>query len=474
LCARVEDASIDEVAGGRVMVNRRTRRRHRPGTLIAVAVLGVASIATIVPTANAAKPKCFGRKATRVGTNGDDTINGTNGRDVIVAKRGNDTIDAKGGRDFICSGGGGFDVVFARSGNDRIAAERGFDVVFPGAGNDFIHGGRGGAFATYEGSSSPIRANLASGIIRGQGRDQLRNVVGIGGSEGDDVLLGTNDFNDLEGFGGDDTIRARGGEFDFINAGAGNDNIRGGPGDDLLDMVVAHGGPGIGDDTLATSGVTANMVAGTATGGADVGTDIFSGIEAFGATMGNDTVVGTDDENFIATWDGTDDLEGAGSDDFLAPGLGDDSVDGGAGEDMLELFPSHPFEGGMDGPVTVDLGAQSVTGQGTDALTSIERAAGTALDDTLTGNDAANVLIGDEGSDTISGQGGDDTLDGDALWFDFPPVLPGTDSLDGGSGTDVCVRGETTSNCESSELPPPSRWARPAALRLPGRMLLLR
>jgi Ca2+-binding RTX toxin-like protein len=424
--------------------------------VVAACVVFAASVAVLSPLAHAAKPKCFGRTATIVGTSGDDELDGTNGRDVIVAKRGNDTIDARGGRDFICSGRGGFDVVFAGNGNDRIDAQRGFDVIFPGAGNDLADGGAGfGAFVTYEGSSTPIRADLRSGLVTGQGRDTLRNVFGVGGSESGDVLEGTNGFDGLQGLGGDDVIRARGGEFDFINAGAGNDTVSGGGGTDALDLVVAHGGPGIGDDTLATSGAIVDMPMGTVVGGADVGTDTFTGIEEVGTTLGDDSVIGTDGDNFIATFAGNDSLEGGDGDDILVPGTGDDTADGGAGDDGVDFFLSHPFEPGMDGPVNVDLGAGTATGQGTDQLTSIEAAVGTLLDDTLTGSNGDNfLLLGDEGSDDISGGPGDDLLDGDAFFFGFPENLPGTDDLDGGPGTnDICVGGETVANCESDTLP---------------------
>ena len=435
-------------------MNELGRLRRRTQAFVAIIALGIASIVAIVPTASAAKPKCFGRRATIVGTRGDDQLTGTNGRDVIVAKRGNDTIDARGGRDFICAGRGGFDVVFAGNGNDRIDGEQGFDVIFPGLGDDFVNGGPGpGAFVTYEGSSTAINANLRSGLITGQGRDRVLNVDGVGGSEAGDVLLGTNDFNDLEGFGGDDVIRARGGDFDFISAGAGNDTVSGGNGIDVLDHVVAHGGPGIGDDVLATSGVAIDMTLGTAVGGSDVGTDTFTSIEETGATLGNDTVIGTDGDDFIATWDGTDDIQAGDGDDILVPGPGDDTADGGDGDDGVDFFLSHPFEPGMDGPVNVDLGAQTATGQGTDALTSIEGAAGTLLDDILVGSNGNNsLLLGDEGSDTISGEAGDDFLDGDAFFFGLDENLPGSDTLDGGPDNDTCLGGETNTNCEMLEV----------------------
>jgi RTX calcium-binding nonapeptide repeat (4 copies) len=99
---------------------------------------------------------------------------------------------------------------------------------------------------------------------------------------------------------------------------------------------------------------------------------------------------------------------------------------------------------------------QSATGQGTDVLSSIEQVGGTLLDDTLVGSDGDNLLIGDEGSDNISGAGGDDFLDGDIFFFGVEENLPGSDSLDGGPGEDICLGGETNANCEQLEGPPRS------------------
>ena len=103
---------VRTVPSRRFARERHLTSRHTVGALTACVVIA-ASIAVLSPLAHAAKPKCFGRVATIVGTNGDDEITGTNGRDVIVSKRGNDTIDARRGRDFVCTGRGGFDVTFA-------------------------------------------------------------------------------------------------------------------------------------------------------------------------------------------------------------------------------------------------------------------------------------------------------------------------------------------------------------------------
>jgi serralysin len=63
--------------------------------------------------------------------------------------------------------------------------------------------------------------------------------------------------------------------------------------------------------------------------------------------------------------------------------------------------------------------------------TTIEDAIGGSLDDTITGNAAANILSGNGGWDTISGQDGNDTINGN----------DGNDSLIGGAGNDTMCGG---------------------------------
>lgn len=87
--------------------------------------------------------KCFGKRVTKLGTLGNDTIIGTAGADVIVTFGGADTVKGMGGADRICTGKGS-DTVFGGLGNDRIAGEAGTDELRGGAGADTIRGGTGG------------------------------------------------------------------------------------------------------------------------------------------------------------------------------------------------------------------------------------------------------------------------------------------------------------------------------------------
>jgi YVTN family beta-propeller protein len=105
---------------------------------------------TTAPTATATRAatrippsiECLGKRATIIGTGGDDVIVGTDGPDVIVGRRGNDDIRGKDGKDTICSGMGN-DTVRGGGGGDQIAGGAGNDVLRGGSGNDALEGGPG-------------------------------------------------------------------------------------------------------------------------------------------------------------------------------------------------------------------------------------------------------------------------------------------------------------------------------------------
>jgi uncharacterized delta-60 repeat protein len=63
--------------------------------------------------------RCFGRRATIVGTRRHDALRGTSHRDVIAALGGDDTVYGRGGNDLIC-GGRGEDRLVGGSGRDRV------------------------------------------------------------------------------------------------------------------------------------------------------------------------------------------------------------------------------------------------------------------------------------------------------------------------------------------------------------------
>lgn len=94
------------------------------------------------------RPGCLGLAATRLGTEGVNTMSGTNGRDVFVGLGGNDRFDGKGGNDVIC-GGSGNDTLIGGGGTDKFDAGAGADtvkakdgrretVIRGGGGNDLL------------------------------------------------------------------------------------------------------------------------------------------------------------------------------------------------------------------------------------------------------------------------------------------------------------------------------------------------
>jgi Ca2+-binding RTX toxin-like protein len=266
--------------------------------LVVAAVLLAVSV--IAPPGAAAVPRCFGKRATIVGTGGRDRIKGTPRADVIVGLGGRDVINGKAGDDLICGGGGndtirgkkgddringgpggdiinghggdddligkgGSDALIAGPGNDRMRGGQGFDLLVGGPGDDLYDGG--GSFFDFAAfTDAPqgvvVDLNVVTPQVTNEGTDTIVAIEGVSGSAFNDVLTGQdvpsvtgNRLDGLEGtdqlFGmdGDDVlVGGRGNDkggigVGLLDGGAGNDVILGEEGDDDL-----YGGPG--DDLL--------------------------------------------------------------------------------------------------------------------------------------------------------------------------------------------------------------------------------
>jgi len=358
--------------------------------------------------ANAARPRCFGKRATIVGTARADVLKGTSRPDVIVGLEGNDLIKGLGGDDRIC-GGKGNDTLVGRGGDDLLAGEEGsdkltggggaFDFLVGGPGGDRLNGGAGIAdMASYFPAPGPVKANLAAGTATGDGSDTLTGVEDVDGSRFDDVITGNAASNFLFGEAGNDTLSGGDGDFDGLIGGDGDDSLDGGAGEDFASFL------------FSSAGVTVNLTTGTATG---EGTDTLANIEDVEGSRHDDSLTGNAGPNVF--W----------------PALGNDTVDGSTGTDTV----SYEF---AQTSVTANLTTGTATGEGTDMLIGIENLNGSRLNDNLTGDAGPNVLHGLAGDDTLSGGDGDDTIIGGE----------GADTLDGGNGTDTCD-GESEVNCEA-------------------------
>ena len=400
-----------------------------------------------------------------LGQLGNDTLEGGEDNDLLAGGEGNDTLE----------GGGGADQLFGGYGNDTLTGNTGANTLEGGAGADVIVGGSGIDTASYAGSSAGVSVNLASGAISGgdaQG-DVLSGVENILGSAHNDTLTGDTAANRLIGgdgndalnggdgadrlYGGDgnDTLDAgsvSGATWQYVYGAAGNDTYRYSKEDNNVYIAAAA--------ETATSG-TADAVVFTDLNASDV---VWSGYQDYTATYStegkalriawqngtggsreiqiaqqgqhiesytfadgsvfqsfvttndqNQTLTGTAQNNFMHGNSGADILLGQAGADRLMGGAGSDLLEGGAGADVIvggSGIDTASYAGSSAG-VSVNLASGAISGgdaQG-DVLSGVENILGSAHNDTLTGDTAANRLIGGDGADRLYGGDGNDTLD---------------------------------------------------------------
>ena len=230
----------------------------------------------------------------------------------------------------------------------------------------------------------------------------MATILGDGGNNTNTVAGGTSDFFDM--FGGSDVVNAGGGN-DSLYGGGNGDTLSGGTGNDYID------GGGSSDSLMGDAGDDTLVGGGRS-----------NSVDSLDGGSGNDVLYGGNGSDFL--FGGTDN-------DTLYGGLGDDQLSGGAGFDYAAFGQSTV---GVN--VTLTATGGTATGEGTDALTSIEGVIGGFGNDTITGNDAANHLVGGAGNDNISGGLGNDTIEGGL----------GNDVMAGGTGgiDTASFRGATT------------------------------
>jgi ABC-type transport system substrate-binding protein len=166
-------------------------------------------------------------------------------------------------------------------------------------------------------------------------------------------------------------------------------------------------------------------------------------------TAGDDVIVGGGQNDVVVALGGNDRIEGLDGRDVMCGGEGDDVLVGGAGPDAIDGGPGTDTASFADSPaaVSVDLGAGTATGLGSDTLVGVENVDGSPGDDDLFGDAADNVLSGGAGSDLLQSFAGADRSSGGA-GADILRGGEGTDLLDGGAEEDECVEGETLAGCD--------------------------
>jgi Ca2+-binding RTX toxin-like protein len=394
------------------------------GRGLALAAAGLAAVVFIAaaPAEDEETPRCHGRRAEIVGTEGNDVLRGTPGRDVIW-------------------GGGGDDEILGSLGNDLLCG---------GLGDDLIHGGRGN--------------DTADG---GAGTDRV-----IGDLGDDKVMGGSGDDDEVAGSLGIDILNGGSGDFDLVHGDYGYDRMDGGPGNDDIASFATKIAGGKGD------GVWASLAAHRARGD---GHDRLFRLEDIEGSAFRDMLIGSAADNRINGGPGDDTLRGGGGSDELVGGQGSDGCLGAKGHTLScgkEAAPRASAYIQLDRVKGGGGGLQIVGGGGADEFTvafdeatqtfAISAAKGIAIGpgcaregtdpqrvtcaaagparwltaDLGPGDDsfraegslagAQNVRIaGGEGDDTIKAGPEDDLLESG----------PGADKLYGGDGADGLVGG---------------------------------
>jgi Ca2+-binding RTX toxin-like protein len=339
---------------------------------------------------------------------GDDTIVGSSYANVLHGDAGDDTL----------YGGFGDDALYGDAGDDSLAGDQGNDTLLGGYGADTLVGGAGSNALSGssedgwpEEMSNPSQPDTvrydwaldddlvavldesAFFIGHGQDRDTLLDIENLWAGGGDDFVTGNGAANELRGGRGADTLRGLDGN-DTLWGQDGNDRLEGGAGSDTV--VYSDNATSVRIDLVAQR------------------------VTFPGKTWPAETL--TSIENAIGG-SGRDVLIGTAGANVLDGGLGADTINGGAGNDTAS-FASQTHG------LRINLGAQTATILGTavtDTLVSIENATGSAGNDLVFGNGAANVLDGGLSNDRIWAGGGSDTV----------LLSLGQDQVSGGAGTDT-------------------------------------
>jgi Ca2+-binding RTX toxin-like protein len=192
--------------------------------------------------------------------------------------------------------------------------------------------------------------------------DTYISVENLTGTQYNDILIGDAQANFLKGGAGDDKLVGR----------MGADTLSGGDGNDTASYEYD------------TSGVSVSLTTNVGTGGEAAG-DVLISIENLIGGSGNDTFAG-------------------------AAGLQANGFDGRTGNDTVSYAAATQ---GLVASLTTGLAGVSQTNDAAgDTFTSIENLTGTAFDDTLIGDNAANIITGGRGNNMLEGLGSADSFIG--------------------------------------------------------------
>jgi Ca2+-binding RTX toxin-like protein len=298
-------------------------------------------------------------------------------------------------------------------------------------------------------------------------------VSDITGTEANDELVGTAEADTIVGLAGDDSLSGGDGN-DLLQGGSGDDTLEGGAGNDTFygddgedTLSYANAGSGVvvikpqnGSDDILLLGTaqdgdggtdyffhgTADRLIGSAFNDSLTGAPVY--VASWGEEFGHDWIEGGAGNDTIDGLGGDDELRGDAGDDLLIGGGSSEEgngLEGGAGNDTLVGTggTSYALYERASAGVVVDLqnGTASDGDGGTDTLTEIAGAAGSAHDDTLLGSTGDDEFMGYAGNDSIDGGDGTDTVyyDDDAGTAGVVVDLVAGTAVGADSGSDTLV-----------------------------------
>ncbi|HEV7256527.1 MAG TPA: hypothetical protein VGN82_01975 [Bosea sp. (in: a-proteobacteria)] len=226
----------------------------------------------------------------------DLVVDAGSGNDIVVTGAGDDLVRGGAGDDQI-DGGEGDDALHGGDGNDRLVGGLGDDFLLGGDGNDTLVGGEGNDLldggegidtADYSAETTGVTVDLPTGKATSEdiGTDTLQGIENVVGGAGNDVLIGNDLANVLNGGAGNDRI--------VVGAG---DTAIGGEGDDSIEVKA-----GAGAATIVDGGAANDIIKllGSGTGSLAAST----GVERLEVQGGSWSVAGSAAYNEIAIRNG--------------------------------------------------------------------------------------------------------------------------------------------------------------------------
>jgi Ca2+-binding RTX toxin-like protein len=284
--------------------------------------------------------------------------------------------------------------VTGTSGNDTLNGGDGDDYISSGAGNDIVYAGSGNDTIYTDNGTDTINGDAGNDTITaGNGNDVIT------GGDGNDVVWAGTGSNTIDGGAGNDEIHGGNGG-NVISGGTGGNFLYGGSGNDTFifgggdDVISSAGGS---DQIILPSGIVLGDL-GFTRGSSDGSTTQFNDLLITVASGGSIQIV----------------------DHFL-----------GSGYEVPTLV--------FNDSSTLDLTTLTAY---TTVLTSAddEYSPGLNIDQTVYGQDGADVIVTGSGNDTLDGGNGNDILESGG-GTDTYIASPGFDTIEenGAGGTDTIV-----------------------------------